>query len=943
MKKRIVLFTLILCMLAAVMPTGAAGTETARETEYGIHLTTPQIAEGPLEVSVMIPEKKRNLEEADSWKAEIRYFPADPETGLFDTGDGRAPGEETEWVRWLEDGYGYTVRLKQPGKYLLSGVPVYVLDSGNAKHAALREELFTVMERGERNTERETAAVLYDWTLGRVNGRVPEEFSEACRDPLNALLTGYAAPEAYAQLLRIILKQAGIESVRVNGKIVLNGTETDWTWCLIRLDEQWLYADPAMDDIYNGWSATYAKEWAGIAQNHILSPGAEAFTANWIGTCFMDVAMSGDRPELMARMKIRSMSEGTRVEFIMIDGPRYSVGPSEPVRIRVIQNYTEPGRENWGGEFAEENIRMNVIGSRSPWQADIHAYPNLHSFLYSEMIADVAPEDVTILSYNGDLTDVTVRFNTPGLYLLTDGTTFCVLDPGDEEQARMGALLEEARTKSAGGTEQETAKKLQDWEASVMNYDYESFNYSSGTGNNEDNPYNEEMELKAMRAHEAYGALANGLGVCEAYAGLYQVLLSGAGIPSLTVAGDTRNGGHVWNLLRIDGKWVQADPTWDDAGGYSGTQYFCRTTQQFAADHKPYEGTQLLLDTFTDHPVYSVLADLFDRRYAPGLDIPEELRVLPADVSGFGFPEQWPNFFTFNKLEADDFHLEYDASPRSYAEKFATYTILGLPEMHSESDRLSNYWPVYNGRYMKGTIYELTLADYLFWDRPLNTPVLEHHFVWGRGELEETRFSALVPMAKNQIRGFSEKSYRTWTYDMDQHKTEAGWTLEKKGTLLTVTAYFDPEGKTARYAVFYEPEGGNKIRWEAAKDGRITGLRADRGDLSYTLTDLTDKWTQQRYETFRKKVLRKYPSVTADAPLGEGVYLYMFCENFAADTYPNYYNGEAIATRDPIFIWTEGGKLELNPDARDLNGDPIELKTEEPLDLSFCCPLQIGE
>ena len=32
------------------------------------------------------------------------------------------------------------------------------------------------------------------------------ELEEACTDPLNALLTGYAMPEAYAPLLQILLK-----------------------------------------------------------------------------------------------------------------------------------------------------------------------------------------------------------------------------------------------------------------------------------------------------------------------------------------------------------------------------------------------------------------------------------------------------------------------------------------------------------------------------------------------------------------------------------------------------------------------------------------------------------------------------------------------------------------------------------------------------------------
>ncbi len=48
-----------------------------------------------------------------------------------------------------------------------------------------------------------------------------------------------------------------------------------------------------------------------------------------------------------------------------------------------------------------------------------------------------------------------------------------------------------------------------------------------------------------------------------------------------------------------------------------------------------------------------------------------------------------------------------------------------------------------------------------------------------------------------------------------------------------------------------------------------------------------------------------------------------------------------IATRDPLFRWDALGNMEFNPDARDLNGDPIDFGDFNP-DLMMCERLQIA-
>lgn len=77
---------------------------------------------------------------------------------------------------------------------------------------------------------------------------------------------------------------------------------------------------------------------------------------------------------------------------------------------------------------------------------------------------------------------------------------------------------------------------------------------------------------ESANAHNAYGALVEGVSVCEGYAEALQYLLHRAGIESFLAIGSSINVStglpedHEWNYVKIDGKWYQTDATWDDQG-----------------------------------------------------------------------------------------------------------------------------------------------------------------------------------------------------------------------------------------------------------------------------------------------------------------------------------------------------------------------------------------
>lgn len=61
-------------------------------------------------------------------------------------------------------------------------------------------------------------------------------------------------------------------------------------------------------------------------------------------------------------------------------------------------------------------------------------------------------------------------------------------------------------------------------------------------------------------------------GVCEEFATLFTALARAADIPSITIGGRScgeydKCQDHAWNMIYINGKWIEVDPTWDLMSG----------------------------------------------------------------------------------------------------------------------------------------------------------------------------------------------------------------------------------------------------------------------------------------------------------------------------------------------------------------------------------------
>ena len=97
-----------------------------------------------------------------------------------------------------------------------------------------------------------------------------------------------------------------------------------------------------------------------------------------------------------------------------------------------------------------------------------------------------------------------------------------------------------------GGSEYERIKASYDWVTEYVQYDF-------------DNLDEEDYKLK----YTPYAAMIDNIAVCQGYAGLYYRLALELGIDCRYISGNADGERHGWNIVRLDGKYYNMDPTWD--------------------------------------------------------------------------------------------------------------------------------------------------------------------------------------------------------------------------------------------------------------------------------------------------------------------------------------------------------------------------------------------
>ena len=104
-----------------------------------------------------------------------------------------------------------------------------------------------------------------------------------------------------------------------------------------------------------------------------------------------------------------------------------------------------------------------------------------------------------------------------------------------------------------------------------------------------------------------YGVFVKKKAVCAGYAVATQYLLNRAGIECTYIKGNTTQGYHAWNLLKLEGDYYYMDTTWGDRSNTDkskshegiGYDYFCITTEELLKNHTPDEDFPVPLCTAT--------------------------------------------------------------------------------------------------------------------------------------------------------------------------------------------------------------------------------------------------------------------------------------------------------------------------------------------------------
>ncbi|MCD8508883.1 MAG: DUF5050 domain-containing protein [Bacillus sp. (in: Bacteria)] len=170
-------------------------------------------------------------------------------------------------------------------------------------------------------------------------------------------------------------------------------------------------------------------------------------------------------------------------------------------------------------------------------------------------------------------------FDHEGSYFWTDGKLEFQYKFSPKEISQMTVKLEEkveVALQTAilpGMSSLEKVMALHDYVVLTTAYDYDNFV-------NNTVPH---------LSYTAYGALVNGIAVCDGYTKAMNLLLRQVGIESKYVVGEAGGNAHSWNLVKLDNEWYHMDATWNDPvpdrPGQVGYKYFLLSDRQLEMTH----------------------------------------------------------------------------------------------------------------------------------------------------------------------------------------------------------------------------------------------------------------------------------------------------------------------------------------------------------------------
>ena len=149
------------------------------------------------------------------------------------------------------------------------------------------------------------------------------------------------------------------------------------------------------------------------------------------------------------------------------------------------------------------------------------------------------------------------------------GLEYCTAQDVAAMQVKLDQLVDQANTLCQ--TDMEKVFYVHEWLVQNIAYD------------------REHLKDDVQDDHNLRGTLLEGTAVCDGYAKTYALTLRKLGITGVLVT--SKDIGHAWNMVELDGNWYQVDCTWDDPVdgsdqlGYCMHKHLLCTTEEMNTNH----------------------------------------------------------------------------------------------------------------------------------------------------------------------------------------------------------------------------------------------------------------------------------------------------------------------------------------------------------------------
>ncbi len=248
--------------------------------------------------------------------------------------------------------------------------------------------------------------------------------------------------------------------------------------------------------------------------------------------------------------------------------------------------------EEWGPQFSGSGYQALQSS------AERALYAQIDEVIYETESRTIRTERFDDIRRIGDVIEF-YKDDHPGVFWIDETTPYYYSNDSSGLTLELNYKSEGDELKKAKEKLEETVSAALFMAPSGSEYEQELFIHNWIIENCEyDNKAVKMHKEDKVRGNEqnAYGAIVDGLAVCEGYTRAFQLLCERLNIPCRVIQGqaegfssdDVTN--HIWNCVQLDGEWYQVDVTWDDYDSESATEesryyYFNLTTKEIKKDH----------------------------------------------------------------------------------------------------------------------------------------------------------------------------------------------------------------------------------------------------------------------------------------------------------------------------------------------------------------------